>query len=74
MDANTLVTVPDGLNDSESVSLILSYLSAYQMLYRSAKIRPGQTIFIHACASAVGIALLQLGIKYSNQRNLLNKM
>lgn len=61
LDANALVPVPDGLDDSESVSLILSYLTAYQMLYRSAKIKPGQTILIHACAGAVGIAMLQLG-------------
>ena len=46
---------------TKSVSLILSYLTAYQMLYRSAKIKQGQTILIHACAGAVGIALLQLG-------------
>jgi NADPH2:quinone reductase len=61
LDAKTLVLVPDGLNDAESVSLILSYLTAYQMLYRSAKIQPGQTILVHACAGAVGTAMLQLG-------------
>ncbi len=61
LDAKTLVSVPDGLNDAESVSLILSYLTAYQMLYRSAKIKQGQTILVHACAGAVGIAMLQLG-------------
>ncbi|MGB0429212.1 MAG: medium chain dehydrogenase/reductase family protein [Bacteroidia bacterium] len=61
LPANTLVPVPKGLNDSESVSLILTYLTAYQMLHRSAKIKAGQTILIHACAGAVGIAMLQLG-------------
>lgn len=61
LDAKTLVPVPDGLNDAESVSLILSYLTAYQMLHRSAKIQQGQTILIHACAGAVGTAMLQLG-------------
>jgi NADPH2:quinone reductase len=61
LDAKTLVPVPDDLNDEESISLILSYLTAYQMLYRSAKIQKGQTILIHACSGAVGIAMLQLG-------------
>lgn len=61
LEAKSLVPVPDGLNDAESVSLILSYLTAYQMLYRSAKIKPGQSILIHACSGAVGIAMLQLG-------------
>ena len=61
LDANTLVPVPDGLNDAESVSLILTYLTAFQMLYRSAKIKNGQTILVHACSGAVGLAMLQLG-------------
>ena len=61
LDAKTLVPVPDGLNDVESVSLILTYVTAYQMLHRSAKIQHGQTILIHACSGAVGMALLQLG-------------
>lgn len=61
LDAETLVPVPDGLDDAESVSMVLSYLTAYQMLYRSAKIQPGQTILVHACSGAVGIAMLQLG-------------
>lgn len=61
LDAETLVPVPDGLDDAESVSLVLSYITAYQMLHRSAKIQPGQTILVHACAGAVGTAMLQLG-------------
>jgi NADPH2:quinone reductase len=68
LEAKTLVPVPDELNDAESVSLILSYLTAYQMLYRSAKIQPGQTILVHACAGAVGAAMLQLG-KLLNLKN-----
>lgn len=61
LEAKTLVPVPDKLDDAESVSMILSYLTAYQMLYRSAKIQPGQCILVHACAGAVGTAMLQLG-------------
>lgn len=53
LDAKTLVPVPDELKDEESVCLILSYFTAYQMLYRSAKIKHGQTILVHACAGAV---------------------
>ncbi|WP_107037457.1 medium chain dehydrogenase/reductase family protein [Brumimicrobium mesophilum] len=61
LDVKTLVPVPDNLEDSESVSLVLSYITAYQMLHRSAKVKNGQTILIHACSGAVGIAILQLG-------------
>ena len=35
-----LVPVPAGLDSAEAVSLILNYITAYQMLHRSAKVRP----------------------------------
>jgi NADPH:quinone reductase-like Zn-dependent oxidoreductase len=56
-----LVPVPSGLNAAEAVSLILNYITAYQMLHRSAKVRPGQRVLIHGAAGGVGSALLQLG-------------
>src|SRR6516164_1347566 len=37
-----LVPVPSGLDPAEAVSLVLNYITAYQMLHRSAKVRPGQ--------------------------------
>ena len=37
-----LVPVPSGLDAAEAVSLVLNYITAYQMLHRSAKVRPGQ--------------------------------
>ncbi|MDX1350628.1 MAG: medium chain dehydrogenase/reductase family protein [Putridiphycobacter sp.] len=61
LDARNIVPVPEGLNDAETVSLVLTYLTAYQMLYRSANIKSEQTILVHACSGAVGIAMLQLG-------------
>jgi len=56
-----LVPVPSGLDAAEAVSLVLNYVTAYQMLHRSAKIRPGQRALIHGAAGGVGSALLQLG-------------
>jgi NADPH2:quinone reductase len=56
-----LVPVPPGLDAAESVSLILNYITAYQMLHRSAKVRSGQRVLIHGAAGGVGTALLQLG-------------
>lgn len=56
-----LVRVPDGLDPAEAVSLVLSYVTAYQMLTRSAKIKRGQTILVHGAAGAVGTAILQIG-------------
>ncbi|HEY1469777.1 MAG TPA: medium chain dehydrogenase/reductase family protein [Candidatus Acidoferrum sp.] len=59
--ANRLVPVPDGLDSAEAVSLVLNYVTAYQMLHRVAKLREGQRVLIHAAAGGVGTAALQLG-------------
>jgi NADPH2:quinone reductase len=56
-----LVPVPSGLDPAEAVSLVLNYVTAYQMLHRSARVRPGQRALIHGAAGGVGTALLQLG-------------
>src|SRR5262249_45063493 len=56
-----LVPVPSGVDAAEAVSLVLNYITAYQMLYRSAKVRPGQRVLIHGAAGGGGSALLQLG-------------
>jgi len=56
-----LVPVPPRLDPAEGVSLILNYITAYQMLHRSAKVKPGQRVLIHGAAGGVGSALLQLG-------------
>ncbi|HEX6137497.1 MAG TPA: medium chain dehydrogenase/reductase family protein [Casimicrobiaceae bacterium] len=56
-----LVPVPSGLDAAEAVSLVLNYVTAYQMLHRSAEVRRGQRVLIHGAAGGVGSALLQLG-------------
>jgi NADPH2:quinone reductase len=56
-----LVPVPSRLDPAEAVSLILNYVTAYQMLHRSAKVKPGQRVLIHGAAGGVGSALVQLG-------------
>ncbi len=56
-----LVPVPSGLDAAEAVSLVLNYITAYQMMHRSAKVKPGQRALIHGAAGGVGTALLQLG-------------
>src|SRR5262249_53281771 len=56
-----LVPVPPGLDPAEAVSLILNYVTAYQMLHRTATVKPGQRVLIHGAAGGVGSALMQLG-------------
>ena len=61
LPAINVVPLPPEISDEEAVALILSYTTAYQMLYRSAQIEAGQTILIHGASGAVGTALAQLG-------------
>lgn len=56
-----LVAVPSGLDAAEAVSLVLNYITAFQMMHRSAKVRLGQRVLIHGASGGVGTALLQLG-------------
>jgi NADPH2:quinone reductase len=59
--AADLVPVPEGIDPAEGVSLVLNYMTAYQMLHRLAEVAPGEWILIHGGAGGVGTALLQLG-------------
>jgi NADPH:quinone reductase len=56
-----LVPVPPGVDPAEAVSLVLNYVTAYQMMHRSAKVTPRRCVLIHGAAGGVGTALLQLG-------------
>lgn len=56
-----LVPVPQTLNPAEVVTLILNYVSAYQMLHRVAKVKGGDKVLLIGASGGVGTALLQLG-------------
>jgi NADPH:quinone reductase-like Zn-dependent oxidoreductase len=65
-----LVPVPSGLDYAEAVSLVLNYITAYQMLHRCAHIKPGESVLINGgAAGGVGTALLQLG-KLANLKKM----
>src|SRR5689334_17782227 len=55
-----LVPVPVGVDAAEAVAVVLNYITAYQMLHRSAKARRGQHMLIHGASGGVGSAMLQL--------------
>jgi NADPH2:quinone reductase len=48
------------LDAAEAVAVVLNYITAYQMLNRSAKAKPGQRMLIHGASGGVGSAMLQL--------------
>jgi NADPH2:quinone reductase len=59
-EARHFVPIPDGVSDVEAASLVLNYVTAWQMIHRVAKPRPGATALVTAAAGGVGTALLQL--------------
>ena len=60
ISVNRLLKVPEKLPASELVCLPLNYVTAYQMLRQSGKLKAGSVILVHSAAGGVGTALLQL--------------
>jgi NADPH:quinone reductase-like Zn-dependent oxidoreductase len=59
--ADHLTRVPPGVDVAEAAAVILGWTTAYQLLHRAARVRPGQRVLVHGAAGAVGQALLVLG-------------
>jgi NADPH:quinone reductase len=55
------VEVPEDLDPAEVVSLVLPYMTAYQLLHRMAMVKSGETVLVHGAAGRVGTAVLELG-------------
>ncbi|MFF4566318.1 medium chain dehydrogenase/reductase family protein [Streptomyces sp. NPDC001435] len=55
------IEVPEDLDPAEVVGLVLTYMTAYQLLHRMAKVRSGETVLVHGAAGRVGTAVLELG-------------
>lgn len=55
-----LVPVPAGLDSAQVEALLVNGITAHQMLYRSARVKPGQTILVHGASGGVGGVLVQL--------------
>ena len=56
-----VVPVLEQIDPAEAVSLVLNYVTAFQMLHRAARVKAGERILVHGAAGGVGTALLQLG-------------
>ena len=54
------VEVPEDLDPAEVVSLVLTYMTAYQLLHRMAMASSGETVLVHGAAGRVGTAVLEL--------------
>jgi NADPH:quinone reductase-like Zn-dependent oxidoreductase len=54
------VDVPEDLDPGEVLSLLFPYMTAYQVLHRTAKAKRGETVLVHGAAGRVGVAALEL--------------
>ncbi len=59
--ADDVVRVPAGVDAAETAALILNWTTAYQLLHRAARVKPGQRVLVQGAAGAIGQALLVLG-------------
>jgi NADPH:quinone reductase-like Zn-dependent oxidoreductase len=58
--AVNVVPAPPGVPVAELAALPTTFLTAWQMLYDRAQLRPGETVLVLAAASGVGTAAIQL--------------
>ncbi len=52
--------IPDSMSFEEAAAIPVVYLTAYHMLFRVARILPGEHVLVHMAAGGVGTAALQL--------------
>ncbi|WP_037863709.1 medium chain dehydrogenase/reductase family protein [Streptomyces sp. NRRL S-340] len=60
LEAADLVPVPDGVGAAEAETLVTNGATAWRMLHRSARVRPGGTVVVHGANGGVGSVLVQL--------------
>ena len=46
---------------AEALAVVFNYVTAYQMLHRSVRVKTGERVLIHSAAGGIGSALLQVG-------------
>ncbi|SER35831.1 NADPH:quinone reductase [Lentzea xinjiangensis] len=60
VEAADLVPVPEGLDAAVAVAVVLNGVTAWQMMYRAAKVKRGDTIVVLGANGGVGSTLVQL--------------
>ena len=58
--ARDTVPVPDAVSPHDAEALVVNGVTAWQMLYRAARVKPGQTILVFGANGGVGDILIQL--------------
>ncbi|GIJ46096.1 NADPH:quinone reductase [Virgisporangium aliadipatigenens] len=60
VDAADLIPVPDGIDPAAAETVVVNGITAWQMLFRLARVRAGQTIVVLGANGGVGSTLVQL--------------
>lgn len=60
VDAIQATPIPDTMSFEHAAALPVNYITAYHMLFRVARLQPGEHVLIHMAAGGVGTAALQL--------------
>lgn len=61
LDATCAFHAPPTLDDAEAAAFLVGYQTSWFGLHRRARLRPGETLLVHAAAGGVGSAAIQLG-------------
>ena len=56
-----IIPKPENLSFEEASSIPLVFLTAWHMLVERVKLKPGETLLVHAAGSGVGSAAIQIG-------------
>lgn len=59
-DAEHFLPIPDDVSDRDAAAVILNYGTAWQMIHRTAKVKPGESALVTGASGGVGTAALQL--------------
>jgi NADPH:quinone reductase-like Zn-dependent oxidoreductase len=57
---NSLVALPPGVDAIDAAGVGLATITAWRMLIERARLRPGETVLVHAAGSGVGSAAIQI--------------
>jgi NADPH:quinone reductase len=57
--ASQLVLLPDHVDEETAAALMLKGMTAEYLLHRTHRVRPGDTVLVHAAAGGVGLLLCQ---------------
>jgi len=53
-EAEHFIPIPGGVSDRDAATVILNYVTAWQMIHRSAKVKSGHTALVMGAAGGVG--------------------